>query len=162
MKKCTSFEEQKGIRYIWGNVYFDIIVFYSLSSTKLCLEFLLIFFAGEHLSDFMTKWGWFYGHDVRFPKKIDWGLKFEEVEIWFCRWKSNDYNDINIFLTLENLCIILLAKEKTWKRISKTNCELSRLCNDESLNSRVMSIIYISFSDFQIIFLETLKEIVHL
>ena len=44
----------------------------------------------------------------------------------------------------------------------KTNCELSRLFNDESLNSRVMSIIYLSFSDFQIIFLETLKEIVYL
>ena len=36
----TSFEKQKGTKYIWGNVYFDIIVFSSLSSTKACLEFL--------------------------------------------------------------------------------------------------------------------------
>ena len=117
MKKCTSFEEQKGTRYIWRNVYFDIIIFYSLSSAKPCFEFLSIFFAGVLLLDFITKWGWFYGHDVHFPKKIGWGLKFEEVEIWFCRWRSTDYNDINIFLALENLCTILLAKEKTWKPI---------------------------------------------
>ena len=47
LKKCTRFEEQKGTRYIWGNVYFDIIIFSSLSSTKPCLEFLLICFARE-------------------------------------------------------------------------------------------------------------------
>ena len=27
LKKCTSFEEQKGTRYIRGNVYFGIIIF---------------------------------------------------------------------------------------------------------------------------------------
>ena len=44
MKKCTTLEEQKDTRYIRGNVYFDIIVFSYLSSTKLCLRFLLICF----------------------------------------------------------------------------------------------------------------------
>ena len=47
MKKCTTFEEQKGTRYIWENVYFGIIVFSCLSSTKLCLRFLLIWFDRE-------------------------------------------------------------------------------------------------------------------
>ena len=47
MKKCTSFEEQKGTRYIRGNVYFGIIVFSCLSSTRLCPRFLLICFARE-------------------------------------------------------------------------------------------------------------------
>ena len=47
MKKCTSFEEQKSTRYIRGNVYFGIIVFSCLSSTKPCLRFLLICFARE-------------------------------------------------------------------------------------------------------------------
>ena len=42
-----SFEEQKGTRYIRGKVYFGIIVFICLSSTKLCLRFLLICFALE-------------------------------------------------------------------------------------------------------------------
>ena len=42
LKKCTSFEEQKGTRYIQGNVYFGIIVFSCLSSTKLCLRFFSI------------------------------------------------------------------------------------------------------------------------
>ena len=40
-------EEQKGIKYIWDNVYFDIIVFSFLSSTKLYLRFLFICFARE-------------------------------------------------------------------------------------------------------------------
>ena len=47
MKKCTSFEEQKGTRYIRGNVYFGIIVFSCLSSTRLCPRFLLICFARD-------------------------------------------------------------------------------------------------------------------
>ena len=42
-----SFEEQKSTRYIRGNVYFGIIVFNCLSSTKPCLIFILIWFARE-------------------------------------------------------------------------------------------------------------------
>ena len=34
LKKCTTFEEQKGTRYIRGNVYFGIIVLSCLSSAK--------------------------------------------------------------------------------------------------------------------------------
>ena len=47
MKKCTSFEEQKGTRYIRGSVYFGIIAFSCLSSTKSCLRFILISFSRE-------------------------------------------------------------------------------------------------------------------
>ena len=47
MKKCTSFEEQKGIRYIREYLYVSIIIFSCLSSTKLCLRFLLCCFVGE-------------------------------------------------------------------------------------------------------------------
>ena len=46
-KKGTTFEEQKSTSYIWGNVYFGIIAFSCLSSTKLCLRFFLICFARE-------------------------------------------------------------------------------------------------------------------
>ena len=41
LKKCNSFEEQKGTRYIRENLYFGIIIFSCLSSTKPCLRFLL-------------------------------------------------------------------------------------------------------------------------
>ena len=41
MKKCTSFENQKGTRYIRENIYFGITIFSCLSSTKACLRFLL-------------------------------------------------------------------------------------------------------------------------
>ena len=46
-KKCTHFEEQKGTRYTNGNVYFGIIDFSCLSSTKTCLRLFLICFARE-------------------------------------------------------------------------------------------------------------------
>ena len=45
--KLKKNEEQKGTRYIQGNIYFDIIVFSCLLSAKLCLRFLLICFAWE-------------------------------------------------------------------------------------------------------------------
>ena len=42
LKKCTSFEQQQGTRYIWGIIFFSY-----LSSAKLCLRFFLICFARE-------------------------------------------------------------------------------------------------------------------
>ena len=47
LKKCTTFKEQKGTRYIRRNVYFGIIFFSCLSPTKPCLRFLLICFDQE-------------------------------------------------------------------------------------------------------------------
>ena len=75
LKKCTGFEEQKGISYVWGNVYFDFIDLSSLSSTKPCLEFLLICLAWEikgkemafirfHEEMRLISWIWF-----TFPQK---------------------------------------------------------------------------------------------
>ena len=46
-----------------------------------------------------------------------------KTETGFFRWKSTD-NNINIFLSLENLCTFLLAKEEAWKHIFNTNREL--------------------------------------
>ena len=57
LKKCASFEEQKGTRYIRGNVYFDIIVFSCLSSTKPCLRFILICLAREVKSFYQSSLG---------------------------------------------------------------------------------------------------------
>ena len=47
LKKCINFEDQKGTRYIQGNVYICIMVFSYLSSTKACLRFLLNCFLRE-------------------------------------------------------------------------------------------------------------------
>ena len=104
VKKCTSFEEQKGTRYIWGNIYFGIIVFNSLSFKKLCLEFLFICFALEILLDFMSKWGWFHIHDVHFPKNLSSRLKFKKL-------KHSFVDNIKIILSLEIPCTFLLAKK---------------------------------------------------
>ena len=44
LKKCTTFEVQKGTRYIRGKIYFGITVFSCLSSANSCLRFRLICF----------------------------------------------------------------------------------------------------------------------
>ena len=47
LKNFTSFEEQRGTRYVRGHVYFGIFAFGCLSPTNPCLRFLLICFARE-------------------------------------------------------------------------------------------------------------------
>ena len=139
MKKCTSCEEQKGTRYIRGNVYFRIIVFSWPLSTKSCPRFILICFAQEIkplsglLSESPRKWGWFQGHNDRFLKYLGLKLKFQKTETCFCIWKNTDNNDINVFSSLENLCTFLLAEEKTWKRIFNTNCKVLQNCTGKQI-----------------------------
>ena len=80
MKKCTTFGEQKGTRYIQEKVYFGIIVFSCLSSTKLCLRFVLIFFDRDIkrlLSEFFRKQGWFHGH-----------IEISTTLTFSCHWKT--------------------------------------------------------------------------
>ena len=55
-------------------------------------------------------------------RQISW-LKIK-ISKNFWRWKSNDYSNINIFLSQENPCTFWLAKEKTWKYVFNTNSEL--------------------------------------
>ena len=62
LKKCTTFEEQNDTRYIRRNVYFGIIVFSCLSSTKLCLRFLLLSFDREIEGFYLS----FLGNEVDF------------------------------------------------------------------------------------------------
>ena len=76
------------------------------------------------LSDFLRKWGWFHGHDVHLPKDLGSKLSFQKTETKFFIWKSNDYNNINIFLSLKSPCTFVVVKEKTWKRIFNSNSKL--------------------------------------
>ena len=58
-----------------------------------------------------------------FPQ-ISWlNIKFQKTETQFCRWRSTDNNDIDIFLSLENPRTFLLVKEKIWKCIFNTDSE---------------------------------------
>ena len=70
LKKCTNFEEQKGTRYIRGNVYVGIFVFSWLSSTKPCLRFLLNCFVRE-VKDFYES---SFGNKVDFRDIMDVSL----------------------------------------------------------------------------------------
>ena len=82
-----------------------------------------LFYSGDNE---IRKWGCFQEHNQPFPKYLSLKLKFQKTETHFCRWKSTGNNDINIFLSLENPCTFFLAKEKTWKYVFNTNCELSQ------------------------------------
>ena len=57
LKKCTSFEEQKVTRYVWGNVCFGIIAFSCFSSTNPCLIFFKTSFAWEIKSFYQSSFG---------------------------------------------------------------------------------------------------------
>ena len=66
---------------------------------------------------------------VVFPEISATNQNFKNWDMVFCiskanRWKSSNYIDINIFLSLENSWTILLLKEKSWKRIFNTYNEL--------------------------------------
>ena len=63
LKKCTNFEEQKGTRYIRGNVYIGINFFSCLSSTKPCLRF--------HLTCFVQEIKGFYQSSSSFRSEVD-------------------------------------------------------------------------------------------
>ena len=127
LKKCTSFEDQKGTSYIWGNVHFGI-VFSCLSSTKQCLRFLSNYlvweikdFLGNVPSEFLRKWCWFQGHNECF---VDERAMKTMTLICSCHWKTL----IPLWKTL------LLAKEKAWKHIFNTNSELLKNCTKNKLS----------------------------
>ena len=114
LKKCPSFEEQKVLRtrYNRGNVYFSIIVFSCVWSTKLCPRFLLICFAQE-IKDFYQS---SLENQVDFrdimnisPNILAKYENFKNLRHRFVDEKA-DSNDTNIFLSLENPCTIFLAK----------------------------------------------------
>ena len=122
LKKCTSFEEQNCTRYIRENAYFGIFIFQSFVYKTMSQISFKLFCLGDKrlLPEFLRKWGWSQGRNECFPKYLGQKLKLQKTETRFCRSKSTGKN-INIFLSLENLCTFLFVKEKTWKRIFNTN-----------------------------------------
>ena len=101
----TKVDKQKGTSCIWGNVYFGIIVFSCLLSTKPCLRFLLICFAREIKGFYQTS----FGKEVNFRdimnispnilarnknfKKLRHGFVDEKAQIttilkFSCNWKT--------------------------------------------------------------------------
>ena len=88
------------------------------------------------LSEFLRKSGWFQGQWTF--SQISW-LKVKILKNWekrFCRWKSTDNNEMNIFLSLENPCTFFFAKEKTRKRVFNTNSELSQNRTEKQMPSK--------------------------
>ena len=95
-----------------------------------------LFWSGDKrlLLEFLRKWSWFHENNERFPKYFfGWKLKFQKTETRFCRLKNNDYNNINIFQSLENPCTFLLAKENTWKHIFNTTRNYHKIVQKNKL-----------------------------
>ena len=109
-----------------GKVYCHIIALSCISCTKPYLVFLLICFAQKIKGlDFMRKWGWFHGHVIRFTKNLSSRLKHQKTKIRFCRSKNNFTTTLISSCHWKTLVPFNLRK-KTWKRIFKTNSELSQ------------------------------------
>ena len=70
------------------------------------------------------------------------------TEAWFCRWKSNNYSNINIFKALKSPDTFLLVKEKTWKCVENTNSELLQNCTEKQIMS-FKTTVYWLFIDIQ-------------
>ena len=122
--KSKRYKVYLGKRLFWQYCLHLFFVYKTVSQISFNL-----FCSGDKrlLWEFLKEWGWFQGHNECFPKFLGKKLKFEKTEIWFCRWKSTDNDDINIFMSLENLCTFLLARENTWKWIFNTNSEFRKI-----------------------------------
>ena len=123
MKKCTSFEERKGTRYIQENFFFGIIIFSCLLFTKVCLRFLLNCFVPEIKGIYQSS----LGNEVDFrgmmnvsPKILPKNYNFKKIRhvfvderalitttlISYCQWKTlvpfclRKKRPENMFLTL--------------------------------------------------------------
>ena len=175
MKNSTSFEEQKVVKYIQKNVYFGIIVFSCLSSTKPCFIFLLICFSWEikgisqrslgNEIDFRAEW--------TFPQ-ISW-RKNKISKYWhvFVDERALLTTTLIFFLSLEKPCTFLLVKEKTWKYIFNTNSELLKNCTEKQIRSSkttvnwifndIWSYLFIAWFDWKIgVFQQTVVRVYYI
>ena len=119
MWKAKRYKVCSGKRWFW-HYCLQLSFVYKIVSQI----FLNLFCSGvkKLLSKFLRKWRWFQGHE-RFPKYLGKKLKFHKTETRFCRWKSTDNNDINIFMSPENPCTFFAYERKDLKeRFFNTNC----------------------------------------
>ena len=124
LKKCTSLEEKKGKRYIQGNIYFGIIVFNCLSTTKPCPRFVFICFAWE-INGFLQSSS---GNEVDFreimnisPNILAKNLNFKKLRQFWRTVLEIKEQLITISISSSKILLpLLLAKEKTWKHIFNT------------------------------------------
>ena len=129
LKKCTMSEEQKDTKYIRGNVYFGIIVFSCLLSTKLYLRFLLICFDREIEGFYQSS----LGNEVDFtdimnvsPNILAKNWNFKKLRQSFIDKRAMITTALASSCRQKNPWTFLLAKEKVWKRIFNFNSESSQ------------------------------------
>ena len=88
------------------------------------------------------------------PNILAKNWNFQKTETRFCRWKTNDYNNINIFLSLESPCTFLLAKKVpesafltatvNYRKILQKN----KLCHSKQHQIDCLMICYLVFVFF--------------
>ena len=136
---CSSFEEQKGTKYIRRSVYFGIIIFSFLLSAKVFFRFLLICFAREIKH--------FYQSSIE--NKVDFTNIMNFYPNTLAKNKNKKVKKLRhaflderpmITTTLISLCCLktltfYLAKEKTWKSVFNTNIDLLENCTEKKVMS---------------------------
>ena len=111
-KKYTNFEEQKGTRYIRGDVYIGIIIFNCFSSKKPCLRFLLNSFVCERKDFYQSS----FRHEIDFRDIMNVSLNILaknykktilslKILVSFCLRKKRSGNAL-LTLTVNNCKII--------------------------------------------------------
>ena len=118
LKKCTSFEEQKGTRYIPGNIYFGIIIFSCFLSTKPCLRFLLICFLWEIRGFYQSS----LGNEVDFTDLIN------VSQIPLLKIKISKSWDMVLWMKEQ-----LTYQRKNWKCIFNTSRELLQIHTEKQI-----------------------------
>ena len=139
VKACQTFTIEKNWRsqnfdFLWKKICRNALAFKSkmvqcIFGKRLFWHYRLQL-SLKHLQNCVSDFFW--GNEIDFTNimkasPISWlKIKNSKKETRFCRWKSNDYNDINIFQSLKNPYTFLITKEKIWKGIFNTNRALSQ------------------------------------
>ena len=114
LQKCTSWRAKRHKVYLGKHLSWHYHLQLSFVYKTMSQISYNLFCSGDKrlLSEFLRKWGWFHRHNEHFPKYIGWKLKFQKTETQFCRWKSTDYDNIMIPLSLESLVPFWLRKKR--------------------------------------------------
>ena len=136
LKKCTNFEEQKGTRYIRGNVYFGITVFSCLSSTKPCLRFLLNCFVQEIKRFYQSS----FGNEVDFRHIINVSLNvlaknqnFKKLRHCFVDERAQKTATLTSFWHWKILVPFCLRKKKPEKAFLILTLNYRKNCTEKKI-----------------------------
>ena len=127
LKKCTTYEEQKGEEGIFGQMFILALSSLAVFCLQNCASDFNLFWSGDqrlfHFTDIMNISSNILAKNQNFKKLrhgfMDTRTMIAMALISSCRWKT--------------LVPFLLMKENTWERIFNTDNELSQNCTEKQI-----------------------------